>query len=118
MPNWKKVIVSGSNASLNQVSASGGINAVLPSSGQPNFVAYDSASGAFSYASTSSYVPYGNLGNDLTQFRAPLAQIQEYAGVKYHFPANAKELQPGKEWPVDYGALTNAKRAKCGKNTE
>ena len=60
--------------------------------------------------------PYVNLGNDLTQFRAPLAQIQEYAGVKYHFPANAKELQPGKEWPVDYGALTNSKRAKCKTN--
>ena len=55
MATWKKVIVSGSNASLNQVSASGGINAVLPSSGQPNFVAYDSASGAFSYASTASF---------------------------------------------------------------
>jgi len=60
--------------------------------------------------------PYINLGNDLTQFRAPLAQIQEYAGVKYHFPPNAKELQPGKEWPVDYGALTNSKRAKCKTN--
>ena len=60
--------------------------------------------------------PYGNLGNDLTVFRAPLAQIQEYAGVKYHFPQNAKELQPGKEWPVDYGMLTNAKRAKCKTN--
>ena len=60
--------------------------------------------------------PYINLGNDLTQFRAPLAQIQEYAGVKYHFPPNAKEVQPGKEWPVDYGALTNAKRAKCKTN--
>jgi hypothetical protein len=55
MATWKKVIVSGSNASLNQVSASGGINAVLPLSGQPNFVAYDSASGAFSYASTGSF---------------------------------------------------------------
>ena len=62
--------------------------------------------------------PYVNLGNDLTKFRAPIQQIQEYAGVKYHFPANAKEVQPGKEWPVDYGALTNAKRAKCGKNAE
>jgi len=60
--------------------------------------------------------PYVNLGNDLTQFRAPLAQIQEYAGVKYHFPPNAKEVQPGKEWPVDYGALTNSKRAKCKTN--
>lgn len=59
--------------------------------------------------------PYQNLGNDLTKFRAPLSQIQEYAGVKYAFPAGAKEVQPGQEWPVDYGALTNAKRAKCGK---
>ena len=45
--------------------------------------------------------PYGNLGNDLTKF-----------------PANAKEVNPGQEWPVDFGALTNAKRAKCGKNAE
>lgn len=60
--------------------------------------------------------PYVNLGNDLTKFRAPLAQIQQVAGVQYKFPANAKELQPGKEWPVDFGALTNAKRAKCKTN--
>jgi DNA/RNA endonuclease G (NUC1) len=59
--------------------------------------------------------PYVNLGNDLTKFRAPVAQIQEYAGVRYAFPAGFKELAPGTEWPVDYGALTNAKRAKCGK---
>ena len=58
--------------------------------------------------------PYVNLGNDLTKFRAPIAQIQQEAGVKFAFPANARELQPGTEWPVDYGALTNAKRAKCG----
>lgn len=58
--------------------------------------------------------PYGNLGNDLTKFRAPIAQIEQQAGVKFAFPANAKELQPGQEWPVDFGALTNAKRAKCG----
>lgn len=59
--------------------------------------------------------PYVNLGNDLTKFRAPIAQIQEYAGVKYAFPAGAKELAPGTEWKVDFGALTNAKRAKCGR---
>lgn len=58
--------------------------------------------------------PYGNLGNDLTKFRVPVAQIQQQAGVKFAFPANAQEVQPGKEWPVDYGALTKAKRAKCG----
>jgi endonuclease G len=61
--------------------------------------------------------PYVNLGNDLTKFRSPIAQIQQTAGVKYHFPANAKEIAPGQEWPVDYGALTKAKRAKCGANT-
>lgn len=59
--------------------------------------------------------PYVNLGNDLTKFRLPIAQIQTQAGVQFKFPANAKELTPGQEWPVDYGALTNAKRAKCGK---
>lgn len=62
--------------------------------------------------------PYVNLGNDLTKFRLPIAQIQQQAGVQYKFPANAKELAPGQEWPVDYGALTNAKRAKCGKSDD
>lgn len=62
--------------------------------------------------------PYQNLGNDLTKFRQPVANIQQQAGVKYAFPAGAVELAPGKEWPVDYGALTNAKRAKCGKSDD
>ena len=59
--------------------------------------------------------PYVNLGNDLTKFRAPVAQIQEYAGVRYALPPNARELAPGTEWTVDFGALTNAKRQKCGR---
>ena len=58
--------------------------------------------------------PYPNLGNDLTKFRLPIAQIEQAAGVKFAYPKNAKELQPGKEWSVDFGALTKAKRAKCG----
>jgi endonuclease G len=58
--------------------------------------------------------PYPNLGNDLTKFRLPIAQIEQQAGVKFAMPANAQELQPGKEWPVDFGALTNAKRKLCG----
>ena len=58
--------------------------------------------------------PYVNLGNDLTKFRLPISQIEQQAGVKYAFPQGAIELQPGQEWPVDYGKLTNAKRAKCG----
>lgn len=60
--------------------------------------------------------PYVNLGNDLTKFRVPVAQIQQEAGVKYAFPAGAVELAPGAEWPVNYGDLTKAKRAKCGAN--
>lgn len=58
--------------------------------------------------------PYPNLGNDLTKFRLPIAQIEAAGGVKYAFPAGAKELQPGTEWPVNFGDLTKAKRAKCG----
>jgi len=57
--------------------------------------------------------PYVNLGNDLTKFRVPVAQIQQEAGVQYKFPANATELAPGTEWPVNFGDLTKAKRAKC-----
>jgi len=60
--------------------------------------------------------PYVNLGNDLTKFRVPVAQIQQLAGVQYAFPPNAKELNPGGEWPVNFGDLTKAKRAKCGAN--
>ena len=62
--------------------------------------------------------PYPNLGNDLTKFRVPVANIQQQAGVKYAFPAGAAEIAPGKEWPVDYGSLTKAKRAKCGANAQ
>jgi endonuclease G len=60
--------------------------------------------------------PYPNLGNDLTKFRMPVTDIMKQAGVTYAFPQGAKELAPGKEWPVDFGALTKAKRAKCGAN--
>jgi len=60
--------------------------------------------------------PYPNLGNDLTKFRLPIAQIEQSAGVKFAFPATAKELAPGTEWPVNFGDLTKAKRAKCGAN--
>ena len=58
--------------------------------------------------------PYGNLGNDLTKFRTPISQIQQMSGVQFAFPQGAIELQPGKEWTVDFGKLTVAKRAKCG----
>ena len=60
--------------------------------------------------------PYVNLGNDLTKFRQPIANIMQEAGVKYAFPAGAVELAPGAEWPVDFGALTKAKKTRCGAN--
>jgi endonuclease G len=62
--------------------------------------------------------PYVNLGNDLTKFRVPVNQIEKQAGIQFGFPANAKEIAPGAEWKVDFGALTNAKRAKCGKSDD
>jgi endonuclease G, mitochondrial len=60
--------------------------------------------------------PYPNLGNDLTKFRMPIAQIEQQAGVRYAIPAGIKEVQPGQEWPVDFGKLTNSKRQLCGAN--
>ena len=58
--------------------------------------------------------PYPNLGNDLTKFRKPIKEIQQDAGVKFSFPLVYKELEVGKEWAVDFGKLTQAKRDKCG----
>jgi len=62
--------------------------------------------------------PYPNLGTDLSKFRLPIVQIEQAAGIIFGFPKNAIELQPGKEWTVNFGALTQAKRAKCGGNAE
>jgi endonuclease G len=54
------------------------------------------------------------LGTDLTKLRLPISQIEQQAGVKFAYPTNAKELQPGQEWIVNFGNLTKSKRAKCG----
>ena len=58
--------------------------------------------------------PYPNLGNDLTKFRMPITDIENAANVDFKLPPNHKELAPGTEWQVDFGALTRAKRTKCG----
>ena len=62
--------------------------------------------------------PYQNLGNDLTKFRMMISSIESKAGVKFAYPQGAREVSPGAEWPVNFGALTNAKRAKCGKSDD
>jgi endonuclease G len=59
--------------------------------------------------------PYPNLGNDLIKFRLPISQIETAANVQFAFPKDAVELQPGKEWSVNFGKLTKLKRDKCGK---
>jgi endonuclease G len=63
-------------------------------------------------------IPYPNLGNDLAKFRVAVNDLEMAAGIDYKFPANYKEVKPGKEWSVDFGALTKAKRAKCGNTIE
>jgi hypothetical protein len=42
-----------------------------------------------------------------------LDAVEKASGVAFAFPANAREVPGGQIWPIDYGALTNAKRAKC-----
>ena len=54
MATWKKVIVSGSNAELNQITASGGVNATLPNTQQANFVTYNLSTNQFGYFNTGS----------------------------------------------------------------
>jgi endonuclease G len=58
----------------------------------------------------------GNLGNDLTKFRVPVAQIESTVGIQFAFPATARELNPGQEWPVNFGQLVLEKRKRCGVN--
>lgn len=57
--------------------------------------------------------PYPNLGNDLTKFRLAILDIEKIAKVDFKFPNNSIELQPGQEWPINFGQLTDSKRNKC-----
>ena len=60
--------------------------------------------------------PYPNLGNDLTRYRRSIVQIEQEAGVRFGLPTNAQEVPVGKEWGVNFAALTQAKRKLCGAN--
>lgn len=62
--------------------------------------------------------PYPNLGNDLTKFRKPVKDIMTESNIIIMLPKNGKELEIGKEWPVDFGKLTSAKKTKCGANAK
>jgi len=58
----------------------------------------------------------GSLGNDLLKVRVKTAAVSKLAGLKIPLPKGAKELGMDDAWPIDFGALTRAKRAKCGKD--
>jgi endonuclease G len=62
--------------------------------------------------------PYPNLGTDLTKYRVPITMIETQTGVQFAVPATAQEIKPGKEWPVDFGQLTQSKKAHCGPNAQ
>lgn len=58
----------------------------------------------------------GDLGNDLLALRKPVTAVGKLAGLTFPVPKSGKELALDKAWPIDFGALTKAKRAKCGKD--
>lgn len=55
----------------------------------------------------------GGQGNDLEVVRTSVEDIQRQTGLKFPLPAGAVFTKTTKDFPVDFGALTNAKRAKC-----
>lgn len=77
-------------------------------------VVIDNQTGQYAAWEFPHVAPYPNLGNDLTKYRKTLVAIEQESGVTVALPKNAQELPVGKEWPVDFGKLTAAKKAKCG----
>jgi len=77
-------------------------------------VVIDNQTGQYAAWEFPHVAPYPNLGNDLTKYRKTLVAIEQESGVTVALPKNAQELPVGKEWPVDFGKLTAAKKAACG----
>jgi endonuclease G len=62
--------------------------------------------------------PNSNTGdNNIVKLRAPIILIQQQVGIKFPLPFTARELSTGQEWPVNFGQLTKAKKAKCSPNS-
>jgi endonuclease G len=55
----------------------------------------------------------GGQGNDLDVVLSTVAEIERQTGIKFPLPQAAVLNKKTKDFPVDFGALTNAKRAKC-----
>jgi endonuclease G len=60
----------------------------------------------------------GDLGNDLVKLRVPTVNVAKLAGLTFPVPKDAKELPLDRAWPINFGALTKAKRDKCGKDSD
>ena len=56
-----------------------------------------------------------NLGNDLTKFQVTVADAEKQSGLTFPVPAGIDKTVKTKQWVVDYGKFTAAKKAKCGK---
>jgi endonuclease G len=62
------------------------------------------------------FMHQGGQGNDLVKVRKSILEIQLATGLEFKFPPNSVEVPLNQIWPVDYGALTNSKRAVCRTN--
>ena len=58
-----------------------------------------------------------NLGTDLSKLRVNIEQIEKETGLKFPLPEKSIELAKGKEWNVNFGALTQSKRKQCGEKS-
>lgn len=55
----------------------------------------------------------GGQGNDLDVVLSTVAEIERQTGIKFPLPKGAVLNKKTKDFPVDFGALTKAKQAKC-----
>lgn len=55
----------------------------------------------------------GGLGNDLTKFQVTVSDIEQLTGIRFSVPRNMPKDKVLPLWPVNFKAITDAKRAVC-----
>ena len=50
---------------------------------------------------------------NLVNRRVPVSEVFKQTGIKFAMPKSYTEINPGEEWPVNFGALIRKKRTKC-----
>jgi endonuclease G len=50
---------------------------------------------------------------DLVRRRVPVSEVERQTGIKFGMPKEYREINPGEEWPVNFGALIRQKKSKC-----